>query len=126
MVVLALSKDVGAIPTNTYPGRRCDLLLDDDHNYMDKESIKKLALATAMDHQGVTAYLLSSVAFCSKEWARKILNQMHKDGQLTCRKISQLNLFGLPDIPCPHCGESMSAYIRNGACTVCSSYGGGR
>lgn len=113
--------------TNTYPGYRSDLRSDKDaFDPPTKDELMKIAKSIALQERGVTAHMLAEGSGVSKEWARKILNRMHADGQLTCRRFPALNLFGLPDIPCPHCGKTMSAYIRNGACTRCRGYGGGR
>lgn len=108
---------------NTYPGKRNDLRNgdEDDIDVPDIADIKKWAKRIALEDRGITAYALAEQAGISKEWARKILNRMHADGELTCRQFSQLKLFGIPDIPCPHCGEMMSAYIRSGSCNRCLS-----
>lgn len=113
---------------NTYAGKRNDLRNGDEDSIdiPDIDQIKLWAIQTCRKEMGITAYMLSDIAGVTKEWARKILNRMYAAGDLRCDTHGQMKLFHLPDIPCPHCGEMMSAYMRSGTCNRCFEFGGGR
>lgn len=84
---------IGTVTANTYRGRRSDLEIDD------KSEIKQTILALAdnrthMGHRmGTIAYQVAAVCGVSKEWARKLLIQMEKDGLLECREMGQLQIY---------------------------------
>lgn len=84
---------IGTVTANTYRGRRTDLEIDD------KKEIKKLILLLSnntshMGHKlGTTAYEVANLSGISKEWARKLLIQMEKDGLLRSREMGQLKIY---------------------------------
>lgn len=77
---------------NTYAGRRTDL-----GDMITKEQIKRFALLAAKQERGTTAYTVSHLTGCSKEWARKLLNELESEGLMKVRQFTQLKLFMLTD-----------------------------
>ena len=86
------------------PGRgyRTDLrALHEDGLWLpEREEIRRIATNLAWGRgtgapcpTGTTAYQVSKFAECSKEWARKVLLEMVKDGTMKIQKHGQLHLF---------------------------------
>jgi hypothetical protein len=82
---------IGTVTGNTYRGRRNDLNIDN------REDIKKLILQLAArkdwNYLGTTAYEVANLCGISKEWARKILLEMEKDGLLWHKQFTQLKVY---------------------------------
>lgn len=82
---------------NTYPGRRTDLVESEDYNAPSKNQIKRIALLAAWQERGTTAYTVSHLIGCSKEWCRKLLLELESEGLMKVRQFSQLKLYMLTD-----------------------------
>lgn len=56
-----------------------------------------MALWAAWQEQGTMAYTVSELAGVSKEWARRVLNELEAEGLMKVRQFTQAKLYILTD-----------------------------